>query len=483
MSTAPIVKGQYSPKKDPHIPSYLFGRLQQILTAGANVTITSSSDNETLTIDATGGGGSGDVTLAGNNAFTGTNSFSIRPTFNGNTPWDTGNLTNPAKTDTDNYFSASQSMYSTSSATFNLKTHGLATADVGFTLITRAADQYEWLGSPTSKGWLFAARGDTHASGLTNNLFVAYFDGTNWFDVMRGTSTGQMTFGQRPAFAGNTPWDSGNLPSPAQTTQIREKLTADRTYYVRTDGNDINTGLSNTSGGAFLTITKALSVCTTIDFNGWSVIIQLGNGTRTETLAIPVTVGQGLVGNFILRGDTSTPSNVVLNAQYDWTPVITAGTGARIRVEGIKFAAGSTSWGMYLNANKGGSLEYQWCEFTGARYSDMSVQYGGFAQGMQTVTLSGSTYTHLLAEAGGTLLTTNQTIVFSGTVTYNDSFAVAQTNGMMRSDGMTFSGSYASAVGRRYNCITGGGITVGGAGTSYFPGSTAGNVSSPGWYT
>lgn len=45
------------------------------LLAGDNVTIGASEDNKTLVISAAGGGGTGDVTAAGNNTFTGVNTF------------------------------------------------------------------------------------------------------------------------------------------------------------------------------------------------------------------------------------------------------------------------------------------------------------------------------------------------------------------------------------------------------------------------
>src|SRR5688572_14985126 len=75
----------------------------------------------------------------------------------------------------------------------------------------------------------------------------------------------------------------------------RELITANRTYYVRTDGSNSNDGLTNTSGGAFLTIAKAIEVIATLDLSVFNVTIQLGNaGTYAgATTSAPWVGGSG----------------------------------------------------------------------------------------------------------------------------------------------------------------------------------------------
>lgn len=73
---------------------------------------------------------------------------------------------------------------------------------------------------------------------------------------------------------------------------VRERLTTNRIYYVRTDGNDSNDGLSNAAGGAFLTLQGALNRVAQIDLNGFSVTIQLANGTYAAGGIVPATIGR-----------------------------------------------------------------------------------------------------------------------------------------------------------------------------------------------
>lgn len=62
---------------------------------------------------------------------------------------------------------------------------------------------------------------------------------------------------------------------------FREVLTADTTYYVRTDGNDSNDGLTDAAGGAFLTVTHAIDVIQSIDLNQHLLTLHIGTGTWT----------------------------------------------------------------------------------------------------------------------------------------------------------------------------------------------------------
>ena len=110
---------------------------------------------------------------------------------------------------------------------------------------------------------------------------------------------------------GNT-YGRKNAALSQVTAAVRELLTPDRTYYVRTDGNDANTGLVNNSGGAFLTIQRAVNIASYLDNGGYNVTIQVVDGTYslTSNVLCRTFLGSGLL---IIQGNTTTPANCVLN--------------------------------------------------------------------------------------------------------------------------------------------------------------------------
>lgn len=70
----------------------------------------------------------------------------------------------------------------------------------------------------------------------------------------------------------------------------REVLTENRTYYVRSDGNDSNDGLANSSSGAFLTVAKSIRTIATLDQRGHDVIIRLDGPSYPFTITENITV-------------------------------------------------------------------------------------------------------------------------------------------------------------------------------------------------
>ena len=97
------------------------------------------------------------------------------------------------------------------------------------------------------------------------------------------------------------------------------------TWYVRTNGNDANSGTSNTAGGAFLTITHAISVASSGD------TIQVANGNYTENVVINKSLilnGQNsdttvVIGSLAVSSSTVTISNI----QFKNSSGVAVGTG------------------------------------------------------------------------------------------------------------------------------------------------------------
>jgi hypothetical protein len=257
----------------------------------------------------------------------------------------------------------------------------------------------------------------------------------------------------------------------------REVLTADRTYYYRTDGSDSNDGLTNTSDGAFLTRQKACDVVGGLDSSIYDVTIEQGNNGTFAGCVVKTMMGAGKI---IFVGDTTTPSNCVFSSQLSVEDCM-----SRVEFGGFKFT-GTDSAGsaIYAVNNKKISMTGK-CEIASGGAQQIYVQSGSAELGDDYTISAGSTHSHILAIIDSVVTTPNaHTITLTGTPGYSTSgggFVYCDRTSLVSivTGNTTFSGS---ATGKRYNVQSNGVIFTGGGGATYFPGNVAGTTATGGQY-
>lgn len=284
--------------------------------------------------------------------------------------------------------------------------------------------------------------------------------------LTRTTVTSSSNSDVAVSFAAGTKQVFITLPA-AQAAWARERLTADRTYYVRTDGNDNNSGLANTSGGAFLTIQKACNVAAGIDAALFQVTVQIADGTYT-TGAVVAPMHGALP--LVIRGNNTTPSNVHVNVTN--TCFLVTQASAYVQVLDMKLSA--TTLG--LSAAPFGFIEYGNVVFGTAGNRHVNAQYHGHTNAVSDYTISGGAQCHVMVANGATSRIVGRTVTITGTPAFSVAFASASDAGSLAIISNSFSGS---ATGPRYLAATNGVISAGGA---TLPGDTAGTTATGGQY-
>lgn len=253
----------------------------------------------------------------------------------------------------------------------------------------------------------------------------------------------------------------------------REKLTANRTYYIRTDGSDSNTGLADTSGAAFLTIQKAWNVIVTLDLAGYTATIQIADGTYTGGLG--ATVGP-VGGNVTINGNSGTPANVIVSTAGN---SISATTRATITLTNFEVRSSAAS-GVVAGAAGAKII----CS-TGMRYgacaaAQTKAEYGGDLQIATAYTIAGAAIYHHQADTSGIITSGGGiTVTNSGTNAFTV-FARASATATIVTASNTYTGG--TITGTRYIASSNAVINTFGGGASYFPGDAAGSTSTGGQY-
>ena len=255
----------------------------------------------------------------------------------------------------------------------------------------------------------------------------------------------------------------------------REVLTADRTYYVATTGSDLNDGL--TVGNPFLTIQKGINAASAIDGATYNVTVQVAAGTWTLTASLnpKPTVGSG---TYTLRGDPTTPANVLLTRSTVGHVVEDTCPSPWV-LDGFKLTNTAASSSDLIRCFNAAVLYVRNVELGATSRYQIQVNTGALAFIDGPITISGSAYCFASAQATGMLQFANTPVVtLTGTPAFSYSFVYATTGGFCYLVA-TYSGA---ATGKRYDVGLNAVVSIAGGGATYLPGNVTGTTATGGQY-
>lgn len=194
----------------------------------------------------------------------------------------------------------------------------------------------------------------------------------------------------------------------------RDKLTSNRTYYVRTNGSDSNDGLANTAGGAFVTPQKAIdTVYRSLDLNGFIVTIQIADGTYTSPISLRgLPLGATADQPLRMIGNESTPANVIFNTTS--ANALTMQGSAYLLLAGVTTRTTASGVGWSIQSNS--LLEHRNCRF-GAVAGDMILtQHHASVKAIGPTTIAGNAVTFLHATKHSIIDFAAQTLTYDVSV-------------------------------------------------------------------
>lgn len=260
--------------------------------------------------------------------------------------------------------------------------------------------------------------------------------------------------------------------SDAIRTVINRKLISARTYYVRTDGSDSNTGLANSSGEAFLTIQKAVDTVVTLDNGGFLITIQVGDGTYTGAVVLASFIGTSRIR---IQGNNGTPANVVISTTSA-DGIQTSGVIGDWDIRDLKIQ--TTTGGTCLSVAKGSRVFHRNLNFGASAASHILATLYGSVICEGSYAISGGATAHMSAR-GGEIDCTGFTLTITGTPAFSTAFADAQRLGLVNLVVNTYTGS---ATGVRYSATGNAVVNTSGAGATALPGNAAGTTATGGQY-
>jgi len=266
----------------------------------------------------------------------------------------------------------------------------------------------------------------------------------------------------------------------------KEVLSDSRSYYVRTDGSDSNDGLTNTAGGAWLTLQHAwIWICDHLNMNGCTATINIADGTygpvdvydRANHPDFDVLRFPEGSGGIEFSGNRVTPASVVIQATDSVGYCFELSkTSIDVTISGVTFDVNGQYGAVVLGGSIAfiGVLDFRVINAAGV---DIFYTYGGSMSIRNCHEIVGSFRTFIYASYATTWMQWGQSLkqlVFTGSPVIGSAFIFADFGAAVQAYSMNHTGTI---TGKRYSFVTNslfnsGGVTL--------PGTVSGTTATGG---
>jgi hypothetical protein len=230
--------------------------------------------------------------------------------------------------------------------------------------------------------------------------------------------------------------------------------------------------------GPWLTLQGAANNISKLNINGFSVTVNVANGTYAA-----MSITYPFSGNVIFVGNPGSPTSCVVTgavAPYGNACFEAVGNGVAFTVNGFQLSDPTLTGGTGLTVSVGGQISYNNINFA-ACYAHILCA-GGLIFCLGNYTISGGANYHIIVQTAGQFampITGSTTVSLLSVPNFIGSFALVRDFGILTSGAnVVFSGA---ATGTRYT-VSAGIIDTGGQGAAYLPGNLPGQPSNNGIY-
>ncbi len=254
-------------------------------------------------------------------------------------------------------------------------------------------------------------------------------------------------------------------------SEVPSLAIGDVTFYVRPDGNDGNSGLSNTIGGAFRQVQAAIDAVSRYVMSGYVAYIQVADGTYNAFVA------RNTGGSDIqIVGNVASPGNVIIDGGA--LDAIRAINNSTISVKGMRINAPAAGKSCLLAFDRS-NIVFSDVVFGPAGLSHIYASGSALVRAIGNYSIAAGSQNHILAGTTSVADIAGRTATITTAMSFTQ-FAQAN-NGTILAAGAGFPGA-GGVTGSRYLTQVVGVIYTGGGGANFFAGSTAGTFATNGIY-